>query len=226
MVLSATLGFPRMGEHRELKKAMESFWAGKSTEQQLLDTAKRLRLTHWKLQKGQGVDIIPSGDFSLYDHMLDHSIMFNVIPKRYIDLGLSDGEQLFAMGRGLQRPAQGEKGAVDVTSLEMVKWFDSNYHYMRPEVSSSTQFKLSSSKAVDEFIETKNAGINTRPVLIGPVTYLALAKVEAGTDTSVRPISLIKQLVVAYDELLSNLKQAGADWVQIDEPISCTRCER
>ena len=110
MVLSATLGFPRMGENRELKKAMESFWAGKSTEQQLLDTAKGLRLAHWNLQKGQGVDIIPSGDFSLYDHMLDHSLMFNVIPKRYIGLGTVRCRTAVCYGKGSATAGTGREG--------------------------------------------------------------------------------------------------------------------
>ncbi|BFZ61820.1 methionine-synthesizing 5-methyltetrahydropteroyltriglutamate--homocysteine methyltransferase [Saitoella coloradoensis] len=218
MVTSTVLGFPRMGPNRELKKALEAHWAGKISEADLLATAKDLRLKHWKLQKEQGVDVVASNDFSLYDHVLDHSVMFNVIPERYTKFKLSTTETFFAMGRGLQRAATESASAVDVTSQEMVKWFDSNYHFMRPEFSNKTEFKLNTTKPVDEYLEAKAAGIATRPVLLGPVSFLYLGKATKDS-TGLETISLLEKLLPVYQELLGKLAEAGAEWVQIDEPI-------
>ncbi|CAB57427.1 homocysteine methyltransferase Met26 [Schizosaccharomyces pombe] len=217
MVKSAVLGFPRIGKNRELKKATEAYWSGKTSAEELLATAKQLRLEHWKLQKAQGVDIIPSNDFSLYDQIMDHSFSFNVIPPRYRLSGLSSLDTYFAMGRGMQRAATADKAAVDVPAGEMVKWFDSNYHFLRPEVSEETDFKLSSTKALDEFLEAKEAGIITRPVLVGPVTYLFIAKAAKGS--SIKPIELLPKLLPVYVELIKKLTEAGAEYIQIDEPI-------
>ncbi|EEB07207.2 homocysteine methyltransferase [Schizosaccharomyces japonicus yFS275] len=208
---SSVLGFPRIGKNRELKKATEAYWSGKIKQEELLATAKAIRAEHWKLQKAQGVDIVASNDFSFYDHVMDHSFMFNAIPTRYQNLGLSPLDVYFAMGRGRQ------EATVDVPSQEMVKWFDSNYHFMRPEVSDSTDFKLNSTKPVDEFNEAKAAGINTRPVLLGPLTFLHLAK--ATKDSKVKPIALLSKLVPVYVELIGKLVAAGAEWIQVDEPI-------
>lgn len=217
-VLSTVLGFPRIGAHRELKKATEAFWAGKIDESALQQTAKQLRVDHWKAQKAQGVDVIASGDFSFYDQVLDHAAMFNVIPARYEGYGLTLLETYFAMARGLQRPATDHSKAVDVVACEMVKWFDSNYHNIRPEFSTSTEFKLVNSKPVDEYLEAKEAGIETRPVVIGPVSFLYLGK-TAGDSPNLKPMSLIEKLLPLYRELLKKLADAGAEWVQIDEPI-------
>ncbi|KAF2026276.1 5-methyltetrahydropteroyltriglutamate-homocysteine methyltransferase [Setomelanomma holmii] len=212
MVHSSVLGFPRMGADRELKKANEAYWADKLSRDELLKEGKRLRLEHWKIQKDAGVEIIPSNDFAFYDHLLDHIQLFNAIPERYSKHSLHSLDEYFAMGRGHQ------KDGVDVPSLEMVKWFDSNYHYVKPTFQNGQSFKLAENpKPVAEFLEAKEAGIVTRPVLIGPVSFLALGK--ADRDQSVDPISLLDKLLPIYVELLEKLKAAGAEYVQIDEPI-------
>lgn len=213
MVQSAVLGFPRMGVNRDLKKATESYWAGKSSRDELLSEGKRLRQAHWKIQKDAGVDIIPSNDFSYYDHVLDHIQLFGAIPEKYSKYNLHPIDEFFALGRGRQIPDEG----IDVPSLEMVKWFDSNYHYVKPTFQDNQTFKLKSDpKPVVEFLEAKEAGIITRPVLVGPVSFLALGK--ADRDQTVDPISLLDKLLPLYEELLVKLKEAGAETVQIDEP--------
>ncbi|KAI9848196.1 MAG: methionine-synthesizing 5- methyltetrahydropteroyltriglutamate--homocysteine methyltransferase [Sclerophora amabilis] len=238
MVQSSILGFPRMGANRELKKATEAYWGGKLSQEDLLAEGKRLRLEHWKIQKNAGVDIIPSNDFSFYDQVLDHIQLFGVsdlskypdgeiltlttvieqaIPERYSKYKLPPIDEFFAMGRGLQRPAQGSEPAVDVPSLEMVKWFDSNYHYVKPTLQHGQVFKLQpNAKPVNEFLEAKEAGIVTRPVVVGPVSFLALAKSDRGQNLD--SISLLDKLLPVYEELLTKLKEAGAETVQIDEP--------
>jgi 5-methyltetrahydropteroyltriglutamate--homocysteine methyltransferase len=212
MVQSAVLGFPRMGRLRDLKKANEAYWGGKLSREDLLAEGKRLRLEHWKIQKDAGVDVIPSNDFAFYDHVLDHIQMFNAIPERYTKDNLEPIDQYFAMGRGHQ------KDGVDVSSLEMVKWFDSNYHYVKPTLQDNQTFTLSSDpKPVREFKEAKEAGITTRPVLVGPVSFLHLAKADRGQN--VDPITLLEKLLPVYEQLLKQLKEAGAETVQIDEPV-------
>ena len=208
------LGFPRMGANRELKKATEAYWADKLSQEDLLKEGKRLRLEHWKLQKDAGIDIIPSNDFAFYDQVLDHIQLFGVIPERYTKNNLAPIDQYFAMGRGLQKPDQG----IDVPSLEMVKWFDSNYHYVKPTLQDGQVFKLSENpKPVVEFKEAKEAGVPTRPVLLGPVSFLALGK--ADRDQTIEPISALEKLLPLYEDLLKQLKAAGAESVQIDEPV-------
>ncbi|WCM26909.1 5-methyltetrahydropteroyltriglutamate--homocysteine S-methyltransferase [Sphingomonas sp. QA11] len=218
----ATLGFPRIGPRRELKFALESFWSGKSDADALSLAAQGLRAAAWARQKALGADIIPSGDFSLYDHVLDTSAMLGAVPARYgWDGGKVRLDTYFAMARGAQggRGAQDAKGhegcahGLDSTAQEMTKWFDTNYHYMVPELVAGQEFALSSGKAVDEFLEAKALGYHTRPVLLGPVTWLTLAK---GKD--VAPLSLLDSVLPVYEEVLAQLARAGADWVQIDEP--------
>ncbi|KAL2270382.1 hypothetical protein VTJ83DRAFT_2566 [Remersonia thermophila] len=212
MVKSSVLGFPRMGVLRDLKKANEAYWADKITQEALLAEGKRLRLAHWKIQQEAGVDIIPSNDFSFYDHVLDHIQLFNAVPARYTAQKLSPLDEYFAMGRGHQ------KAGVDVPALEMVKWFDSNYHYVKPTLQDNQTFTLAADpKPVREFLEAKEAGIATRPVLVGPVSFLALGKADRGS--TVDPITLLDKLVPVYVELLKALKAAGAESVQIDEPV-------
>ncbi|KAI4915334.1 homocysteine methyltransferase Met26 [Alternaria conjuncta] len=212
MVHSSVLGFPRMGADRELKKANEAYWADKLSRDDLIKEGKRLRLEHWKIQKDAGVDVIPSNDFAFYDHLLDHIQLFNAIPERYSKHSLHKLDEYFAMGRGHQ------KDGVDVPSLEMVKWFDSNYHYVKPTLQDNQTFTLAENpKPVAEFLEAKEAGITTRPVLIGPVSFLALGKADRGQ--SVDPITLLEKLLPVYVELLQKLKEAGAEYVQIDEPV-------
>ncbi|KAK9469955.1 cobalamin-independent synthase [Lipomyces arxii] len=218
MVQSAVLGFPRIGAQRELKKVTEAYWAGKSSVEELFKVGKELREKNWKLQKEAGVDIIPSNDFSFYDQILDLSLLFNVVPERYSKYNLPAIDTFFAMGRGLQRPATDSSPAVDVTALEMVKWFDSNYHYVRPTFSKGVEFKLNGSKPIDEFLEAKALGIHTRPVIVGPVSYLFLGKADKD-NLELEPITLLEKLLPVYAELLAKLKEAGADTVQIDEPV-------
>ena len=220
----ATLGVPRIGRRRELKQALETYWSGKSSAADLVATAKALRATNWTELRDRGVTKIPSGDFSLYDHVLDTAVMAGAIPSRY---GWKGGEvsldTYFAMARGSQGQAAG-CGHPDhehfghghgVTALEMTKWFDTNYHYMVPELADDQAFALSSTKPVDHFLEAKALGIHTRPVILGPVTFLKLAKSPAD---GFNPVALLPWLLPVYEELLRRLKLAGADWVQIDEP--------
>ncbi|KAJ5647159.1 cobalamin-independent methionine synthase [Penicillium lividum] len=212
MVQSSVLGFPRMGKLRDLKKATEAYWGGKISRDDLLAEGKRLRLEHWNIQKNAGVDSIPSNDFAFYDQVLDHIQLFGVIPERYSKYNLDPLDTYFAMGRGLQ------KEGVDVPALEMVKWFDSNYHYVKPALADNQVFKLASDpKPVREFLEAKAAGIVTRPVVLGPVSFLVLAKADRGA--SVNPITKLADLLPVYVELLAQLKAAGAEDVQIDEPV-------
>jgi 5-methyltetrahydropteroyltriglutamate--homocysteine methyltransferase len=217
-VPSTVLGFPRIGANRELKKNTEAFWAGKINEEALLAAAKKLRIDHWKAQAAQGVTTVASGDFSFYDQVLDHAAMFNVIPKRYEGFNLTPLETYFAMGRGLQRPATETSKAVDVVACEMVKWFDSNYHNIRPEFSSQTEFKLNNTKPLDEYLEAKENGVITRPVIIGPVSFLYLGK-PAHDSPELKPLSLLDKLLPVYKELLKKFADAGVEWVQVDEPI-------
>lgn len=205
-ILATNLGFPRIGSHRELKAATESYWAGKSTAEELLKTAASLRARHWVVQQKAGIDHIPSNDFSLYDQMLDTIAMLGAVPPRYGHAGGNVPLDLyFVMARGRQ----------DAPAMEMTKWFDTNYHYIVPELAADTAFALSSSKAVEEFQEAQYLGITTRPVLIGPVTFLKLAKMRDGSDRW----ALLPKILPLYQRVLKALGDAGAEWVQIDEPI-------
>jgi 5-methyltetrahydropteroyltriglutamate--homocysteine methyltransferase len=203
-VTVATLGFPRIGPRRELKTALESHWSGKSDAAALLATAAGLRAKAWARQRDLGADVIPSNDFSLYDHVLDTSAMAGAIPS-----GL---DAYFASARG--DGGHGARGHGHAAA-EMTKWFDTNYHYLVPEFSPGQRFALSSTKPVDEFLEARAQGIHTRPVLLGPVTFLKLGKSRAeGFD----PRALLPALLPVYTDVLRRLAAAGADWVQMDEP--------
>lgn len=210
MTIASNLGFPRIGLHRELKKAQESFWKGKTSEADLLSIAKELRSRHWKIQKDAGLDHIPSNDFSLYDQVLDAICLTGAVPKRYNWKGDNvDLTTYYAMARGRQKDGQ------DVTAMEMTKWFDTNYHYIVPEFTRNMAFTLSSSKAVDEFKEAKAQGITTRPVILGPISFLLLGKAHGEQfDT----LDLLPPLLPVYMQLLEQLQSEGAEWVQIDEP--------
>jgi 5-methyltetrahydropteroyltriglutamate--homocysteine methyltransferase len=219
----ATLGFPRIGPRRELKTALERFWSGKSDADALLGVAADLRARTWARQRDLGVDHIPSNDFTLYDHVLDTSAMVGAIPQIY---GWTGGEvgldTYFAMARGAQGDADHadcghgpHSHGLDVPAAEMTKWFDTNYHYLVPEFSPGQTFALASTKALDQFLEAKAQGIHTRPVLLGPVTFLKLGKSD---DASVDPRRLLDRLLPVYGDMLQRLTAAGADWVQIDEP--------
>jgi 5-methyltetrahydropteroyltriglutamate--homocysteine methyltransferase len=213
MVVSSVLGFPRIGASREVKKAVEAYWAGKSTADQLTRAAADVKKSNWTSLKSMGVDHIPCGEFSLYDHVLDHSAAFNVIPRRYVGQNLSALDVYFAMGRG--RQADG----VDVPASEMKKWFDSNYHFVVPEFSEDTDFRLKFNKCIEEYREAQAVGIATRPVVLGPVSFLALGKASKDATPGFNPLSLIPKLIPVYKQLLGDLKTAGAEWVQIDEPV-------
>jgi 5-methyltetrahydropteroyltriglutamate--homocysteine methyltransferase len=218
----ATLGFPRIGPRRELKTALESYWAGKTDSAALLAVATDLRAKTWARQRDLGVDHVPSNDFSLYDHVLDTSAMVGAIPAIY---GWSGGEvgleTYFAMARGAQGEADaadcdhGHRHGIDVPAAEMTKWFDTNYHYLVPELAAGQSFALSSSKVIDEFVEAKAQGVHTRPVLLGPVTFLKLAKSK---DGGFDPLTLLDELIPVYAKVLNRLELAGATWAQIDEP--------
>ena len=228
----ATLGVPRIGRRRELKFALESYWSGKLPVADLLDAAKKLRAASWTEQRDRGVTKIPSNDFSLYDHVLDIAVMVGAIPETY---GWSGGDvaldTYFAMARGSHGTADHEgcshaNHGHGVPALEMTKWFDTNYHYMVPELSANQAFTLTSTKPLDEFLEAKALDIHTRPVILGPVTFLKLAKCNG---TTFDRMALLPKLLPVYGALLRKLKQAGADWVQIDEPclvLDLDRTER
>ncbi|MBW4889057.1 5-methyltetrahydropteroyltriglutamate--homocysteine S-methyltransferase [Mucilaginibacter sp. HMF5004] len=213
-MLTQNLGYPRIGSQRELKKICENYWAGKTGYKNVLSVGKNIRLENWQIQKEAGIDLIPSNDFSFYDQVLDHSLMFGAIPKRYNPVMLKEGgtelDLYFAMARGYQ------KDGLDVVAMEMTKWFDTNYHYIVPEFYKDQRFKLFSTKIIDEFYEAKQAGIITKPVLIGPVSYLLLGKEkEDGFDR----IDLISNLLPVYFDILKKLQDLNAEWIQFDEPF-------
>ena len=212
-VAATCLGFPRIGIHRELKKALESYWRGTSSGEALRQTASELRRRHWSVMKARGIEIIPSNDFSLYDHMLDAAITVGAIPERYrqIDDPLA---RLFAMARGYQDVGAG----IDVAALEMTKWFDTNYHYIVPELETDQVFQLDFTKILEELGEAKEAGFATRPVLVGPVTFLLLSKLAPGAPRNASVLDSLDALLTIYEELLCELKRQGVAWVQLDEP--------
>jgi 5-methyltetrahydropteroyltriglutamate--homocysteine methyltransferase len=208
MVLTANLGFPRVGADRELKRALERHWRGDLGRDGLLDVARELRARHWRLQHDAGIDHIPSNDFSLYDHVLDTAWMVGAVPEGFAGDGDEvGGSSYFALARG------GMVDGRDVPALEMTKWFDTNYHYLVPQLRPGQHFRPSSAKPVGEFLEARELGILTRPVLLGPVSFLLLAK---GVDD---PLALLPHLLDAYESVLADLAAAGATWVQVDEPV-------
>ena len=217
MALATNLGYPRIGPRRELKKAVEGYWSGRLSESDLLDQARRLRSDTWRLQQTAGLDHVPSNDFSLYDQVLDTVALVGAVPPRYRWTGSAvDLRTYFAMARGLQESRTSEAEGLNVAAMEMTKWFDTNYHYIVPELEAQTSFELASSKALDEFREAQALGIRTRPVLVGPVTFLLLGKSRA---EDAEPLELLPRLLPVYEELLRKLADAGAEWVQIDEPV-------
>ncbi len=215
MVYTSNLGFPRIGAKRELKKALEAYWAGKSDEKELDSVARSIRRRNWLLQKEAGIDFIPSNDFSFYDHVLDMISVVGAVPARYnAPEGEVDRKTYFAMARG----SGGDEG---VSAMEMTKWFDTNYHYIVPEFDADTVFTLRSSKPVEELKEAASHGVHTRPVLIGPVSFLLLGKGDG-----IEPLDLLDKLLPVYSQLLDNLAKAGADWVQLDEPFLALDIEK
>lgn len=205
---TSIIGFPRIGEHRELKFATEKYFRKEISAEELQATAKELRSKHWRLAQERGVDQIPSNDFSLYDTFLDTAVLFNIVPEQVQAIDLSELDKYFALARGYQ----GEKG--DVRALPMKKWFNTNYHYIVPKFEAGTQVKLAGHKLFDEFQEAKDLGIHTRPVLVGPFTLLRLAEYAEG----VNPVQFIEPLVAAYKEVFRRLADLGATDIQLDEP--------
>ena len=210
--LTSVSGFPRIGQNRELKKIIEGYWKGANDLAAVKATAAELRAKHWKLQQAAGIDLIPSNDFSYYDQMLDTAILLNVIPQRYARLSFDNQEDtLFAMARGYQ----GDKG--DVTALPMKKWFTTNYHYIVPEIEESTEIRLNGTKPFDEFNEAKARGILTKPVLIGPYTFLKLAR-NAQAEELTYDKGLVNAVAAVYAEVIKRFAALGAQWLQLDEP--------
>ncbi|MFB7835226.1 5-methyltetrahydropteroyltriglutamate--homocysteine S-methyltransferase [Streptomyces sp. NPDC056056] len=202
-------GYPRQGQNRELKKAVEGYWKGRVTADALRSTAADLRRANWRQLADAGIDEVPTGDFSYYDHVLDTSVMVGAVPARHRAAVEADGlDGYFAMARGTQ----------DVAPLEMTKWFDTNYHYLVPELGPDTVFGADSGKQVAELREALALGLTARPVLVGPVTYLLLAKPAPGVAADFDPLTLLDRLLPVYAEVLADLRAAGAEWVQLDEP--------
>ena len=222
-VTVATLGFPRIGPRRELKTALESYWSGKTDQAALLAAAADLRGQSLGASARLGAGIIPSNDFSLYDHVLDTSAMVGAIPPIYGWTGGEVGlETYFAMARGAQGEVAHEgcahghaHGGEGVPAAEMTKWFDTNYHYLVPEFTADQAFRLASTKAVRRISRGKGARHQTRPVLLGPVTYLLLGKSEAPTSSR---SPCCRVCCRSMPKSLRLLAEAGASWVQIDEP--------
>ncbi|MBM6699360.1 5-methyltetrahydropteroyltriglutamate--homocysteine S-methyltransferase [Bifidobacterium pullorum subsp. saeculare] len=210
--ITSVSGFPRIGRDRELKKTIEAHWKGAATLDDVRATAKALRERHWKLQQAAGIDLIPSNDFSLYDQMLDTAILLNAVPVRYQRLAFAEPEEtLFAMARGYQ----GDKG--DVTALPMKKWFTTNYHYLVPEIDAAADIRLNGTKPFDEYQEAKALGIETKPVLIGPYTFLKLARDPEAQELAYDK-GLVNAVAAVYAEVLRRFAALGAAWVQLDEP--------
>ncbi|MBA0637885.1 hypothetical protein Godav_005107 [Gossypium davidsonii] len=206
---SHIVGYPRMGPKRELKFALESFWDKKSSAEDLQKVAAGLRSSIWKQMADAGIKYIPSNTFSYYDQVLDTTAMLGAVPPRY---GWNGGEigfdTYFSMARG----------NASVPAMEMTKWFDTNYHFIVPELGPDVRFSYASHKAVDEYKEAKALGVNTVPVLVGPVSYLMLSKPAKGVEKTFSLLSLLPKILPIYKEVISELKAAGASWIQFDEP--------
>jgi len=225
-MLTHNLGYPRIGSQRELKKASEQYWAGKLGPAELHQTATRIREHNWRLQQAAGLDLIPCHDFSYYDQVLDTSLLVGAIPARYRPLvsqnrAATELDLYFAMARGYQRDG------LDITALEMTKWFDTNYHYLVPEFTRDQQFELLSTRLFTEFDQARQVlGTAPKPVLLGPVSYLLLGKEK---EAGFHRLDLLSRLLPVYAEILGRLHQQGASWVQLDEPcltLDLTAAER
>jgi 5-methyltetrahydropteroyltriglutamate--homocysteine methyltransferase len=220
-----TLGYPRIGPDRELKKATEAYWKGTLTAAELEAAGARLRRRNWETQRAAGIDLIPSNDFSFYDQTLDLTCLLGNVPARFgWKGGAVDLDTRFSIARGVRPPHDHDHAAgcatcaTDTFASDMTKWFDTNYHYIVPEFRPDTPFRLSTTKIFDEFDEALALGIVTKPVLIGPVTYLSLGKAETGQPAFDR-LSLLESLLPVYVEILRRLARQGAVWVQLDEPV-------
>jgi 5-methyltetrahydropteroyltriglutamate--homocysteine methyltransferase len=202
------LGYPRIGPNRELKRALERYWASRCDVRELREVARQLRVDTWRTLWSAGLDSVPSNTFSFYDQVLDTAVTFGAVPSRYTALGLSPLDTYFAMARGVE----------STPPLEMTKWFDTNYHYLVPEIGPGTRFSLADRTPVRQYQEALELGVTTRPVLVGPLTFLLLSKPDETAPGSFRPLDRLDDLVIVYAELLRELRQAGVEWVQLDEP--------
>ncbi|KXU36272.1 5-methyltetrahydropteroyltriglutamate--homocysteine methyltransferase [Cephaloticoccus capnophilus] len=240
--LTHNLGYPRIGEKRELKKATEAYWAGKLSRAELEQVGSELRRKNWETQRAAGIDLIPSNDFTFYDQVLDTSCLVGNVPPRFgWQGGQVDLDTRFAIARGVRKGGNNNDGgsaaaAKDACTCskdqgdsadaqaatyasEMTKWFDTNYHYIVPEFRADTRFALSATKIFDEFSEALALGIRTKPVILGPVSYLKLGKVQDSQNPSFDRLSLLDSLLPVYAQILQKLEALGAEWVQLDEPI-------
>lgn len=206
------LGYPRIGSNRELKKACEQYWSGKITLDELLDVGKNIRQNNWKLQQEAGIDLIPCNDFSFYDQVLDMTLTLGAIPERYEEIALkkSETDLYFAMARGFQ------KEDLDITAMEMTKWFDTNYHFIVPEFHKNQEFKLFSRKIINEFLDAKQVGINAKSVIIGLLTYILLGKEK---EEGFNKLELAQKILPVYIQILKELETHGAEYIQFDEPF-------
>jgi len=213
MATTHNLGFPRIGGQRELKFALEDYWAGRQTEQELAITATDLRRRHWQQQAG--LDFVPVGDFSLYDQVLDMSVTLGNLPERAAG---KQGSELDAYFRAARGRGANDSPCCATAAGEMTKWFDTNYHYIVPEFTADTRFELNPERLLAQLAEAQKQGVKAKPIIIGPVTYLWLGKTSDGSNR----LDLLERLLPAYSQLLEALADAGADWVQIDEPALVT----
>jgi 5-methyltetrahydropteroyltriglutamate--homocysteine methyltransferase len=209
MATAINLGFSRIGPNRELKKAVESYWSGKTSQDDLIHSAKRIRETNWRIQSDAGITQLPAGDFSFYDHVLDAAFAFDLVPDRFRALQLNDVDLYFAMARGVA-------GGRATQALEMTKWFDTNYHYLVPELTGEEEFSLKRNSLLDAYREGIGLGLNVRPVILGPISLLYLSKFK---QVAKSPLCLLERAVAGYGTLLKQLGAAGANWIQLDEPV-------
>ncbi len=221
MVTTHNLGFPRIGAQRELKFALEAYWKGQSSRDELTALGAQLRQRHWENQAG--LDLVPAGDFSFYDQVLDMSFTLGNLPERARGFHGDVLDNYFRVARGRSAPDAEDHGACcgGVQAGEMTKWFDTNYHYIVPEFGASTEFKLDASRLLAQLAEAQAQGVKAKPVIIGPVTYLAIGKTKDGSDK----LALLPRLLPVYAQMLEALADAGAEWVQIDEPILVTELD-
>ncbi len=215
------LGFPRIGAKRELKFALESYWKGQSSRDELKALGAELRQRHWANQ--EGLDFVPVGDFSFYDQVLDTSFTLGNLPGRVKGFHGDTLDNYFrvARGRSAQSAEEHSPCCGGVAAGEMTKWFDTNYHYIVPEFTAATQFKLDASRLLEQLAEANAQGVKAKPVILGPVTYLAIGKAKDDSDK----LSLLTGLLPVYVELLDTLAAQGVEWVQIDEPILVTELD-
>lgn len=217
MVLTHNLGFPRIGKKRELKFALESYWRGESSLESLKQQAAALRKIH--LLEQNKLDFTPVGDFSFYDQVLDMSFTLGNLPKRSRNFTGEELDNYFRVARG--QTSKSCSSCEQIHAGEMTKWFDTNYHYIVPEFDENTEFKLNATRILEQIEEARALGVNTKPVIIGPVTYLWLGKSK---DQSHR-LNLLERLLPVYSQLLLDIKQTGVEWIQIDEPILVTELD-